>query len=169
MPDENDPSANNGAVDALSGLSRREIECLALVHAGLESKEIAPLLGIVPGTVDLTLKRATRRTGIAGRKQLARVLAERQPDVIQSVIQRLGQPQKTLAGVGIGPPDQPVAAVPELLTPTWWWPVPTTERQWNDLSAWQKRLWALAIALGFGATATLLVGFSEHVLVRVGH
>ena len=155
----------------LNLLTPRERECLALVSVNLRSKEIAPILGIEPGTVDITLKRAGRRTGYSDRKALARLLRLHEPDAIQSILQRLGHPQNPLVSAVSFQPDEPVASVAEPPPPSWLWPVPTTERQWNDLSAWQKRLWAILIALGVLASGSVLVAFSRHVLLRAatGH
>jgi DNA-binding CsgD family transcriptional regulator len=153
--------------DSLDDLTRRQQECLALVAVGLSSKEIARVLGIEAGTVDTTIKRAFKITGIADRKLLARRLRERDPDLIQSLIQRLGHSEKLLVSKYLDTPDGQTASKIGGGAPSWWWPVPTAERQWNDLSAWQKRLWAVAIALGFLGTAALLVGLSHHVLIQL--
>ena len=155
----------------LKSLTPRERECLSLVSINLRSKEIAPILGIEPGTVDITLKRAGRRTGYSDRKALARLLELHEPEAIQSILQRLGQARNPLVIPPPAPPDRSVAPDDEPPTPSWWWPVPTAERQWNDLSAWQKRLWAMGIALGVLASGSVLIAFSRHVLLRVatGH
>jgi DNA-binding CsgD family transcriptional regulator len=150
--------------DSLDDLTRRQQECLALVGAGLSSKEIARVLGIEAGTVDTTIKRAFRITGITDRRLLARRLRDRDPELIQSLIQRLGHPEKLLVSRYLDASEDRAASGGGGGAPSWWWPVPTAERQWNDLSAWQKRLWAVAIALGLLAMTALLVGLSHHVL-----
>ena len=168
MPDGHgsDPTSLNDG--ALQGLTSREKECLALVAAGLESKEIAPLLGIESGSVDQALKRAGRRVGVAGRKRLARLFAEQQPEVYQSLIQRLGRAQKALVPPSDSPPDGIVASIAERGPPSQTrWPLPTEERQWNDLPPWKRRAWAVAIALGLATAILLLVSFSQNTLVRL--
>lgn len=151
-------------LDSLDQLTPRERECLALVATGLTSKEIAPLLGIEPASVDVTLKRAARRTGISDRRRLARMMREQRPEMTQSLLQQLGQPQKPLVSTTSATPDQPVAAAAQASHQAVAWPVPTPERRWADLSIWQKRAWSIAIAFGALAALALLVPFAHRVL-----
>ena len=62
--------------DRLARLTDKQRECLRLVYAHLSSKEIAPRLGVEPGTVDQYIKAAMRILGVADRRAAARMLAE---------------------------------------------------------------------------------------------
>ena len=74
----------------IARLTEQQRACLRYVYAHLTSKEIAPLMGIEPGTVDQHIKTAMRILGVDGRRTAARILAEHeaaegiQPLVYQS-------------------------------------------------------------------------------------
>lgn len=138
----------------ISQISPRARECLALVAYGLESKHIAAILHIEPGSVDVTLKRASRRTGVRGRKQLASYLRQQHPEVIQSTIQRLGHSEKSLANMILA------TATDAAGTSDGW-------RPWKDQPPWRKRLLATAIMISTLIAALLLVKLSNHVLMSI--
>lgn len=60
-------------LDRLTDMQRK---CLRLVYAHHSSKEIAPRLGVEPGTVDQYVKAAMRTLGVSDRRSAARLLAE---------------------------------------------------------------------------------------------
>ena len=60
----------------LSRLTEKQRECLRLVYAHQSSKEIAPRLGVEPGTVDQYVKAAMRTLGVSDRRHAAVMLAE---------------------------------------------------------------------------------------------
>lgn len=60
-------------------LTDRERECLRLVHAHLNSKQIARRLGIKPSTVDRHCENAARKLNAAGRVDAALLLVADQP------------------------------------------------------------------------------------------
>lgn len=62
--------------DRLARLTEQQRICLRLVFAHMTSKEIAPLLGIEPNSVDQHIKAAMRVLGVADRRAAARLLAE---------------------------------------------------------------------------------------------
>jgi len=62
--------------DRLDRLTDKQRACLRLVYAHLSSKEIAPLLGVEPGTVDQYIKAAMRILGLSDRRAAACMLAE---------------------------------------------------------------------------------------------
>jgi DNA-binding CsgD family transcriptional regulator len=62
--------------DRIERLTDKQRECLRLVYAHLSSKEIAPRLGVEPGTVDQYVKAAMRILGVADRRAAARMLFE---------------------------------------------------------------------------------------------
>lgn len=60
----------------LSRLTEQQRTCLRLVAAGLISKEIAPRLGIAPGSVDQHIKSAMRILDVGDRRTAARLLIQ---------------------------------------------------------------------------------------------
>lgn len=62
--------------DPICRLSDKQRQCLRLVYAHHSSKEIAPILGVEPNTVDQYIKAAMKILGAADRRAAARMLAE---------------------------------------------------------------------------------------------
>jgi DNA-binding CsgD family transcriptional regulator len=60
----------------IARLTEQQRACLRHVYAHLTSKEIAPILGIAPGSVDQHIKAAMRTLGVGDRRTAAIVLAE---------------------------------------------------------------------------------------------
>ena len=60
----------------IARLTEQQRACLRHVYAHLTSKEIAPILGIEPGSVDQHIKAAMRVLGVGDRRSAARLLAE---------------------------------------------------------------------------------------------
>ena len=60
----------------IARLTEQQRACLRLVFAHLTSKEIAPLMGIEPGSVDQHIKAAMKTLGVGDRRTAARILAE---------------------------------------------------------------------------------------------
>lgn len=60
----------------IARLTEQQRTCLRFVYAHLTSKEIAPLMGIEPGSVDQHIKAAMKTLGVGGRKTAARILAD---------------------------------------------------------------------------------------------
>jgi DNA-binding CsgD family transcriptional regulator len=60
----------------IARLTEQQRTCLRYVYAHLTSKEIAPRLGIEPGSVDQHIKAAMRVLGVGDRRMAARILAE---------------------------------------------------------------------------------------------
>ncbi len=60
----------------LARLTDQQRICLRHVYAHMTSKEIAPLMGIEPGSVDQHIKAAMRVLGVGDRRSAARILAE---------------------------------------------------------------------------------------------
>jgi DNA-binding CsgD family transcriptional regulator len=72
--------------DRLARLTDKQRECLRLVYAHMSSKEIAPRLGVEPGTVDQYLKAAMRTLGVSERRAAARMLAEHEAEAGQPLV-----------------------------------------------------------------------------------
>lgn len=70
----------------LDRLTDKQRECLRLVYAHMSSKEIAPLLGVEPGTVDQYIKAAMRTLGVCDRRAAARMLAEQEERIVQPLV-----------------------------------------------------------------------------------
>ena len=60
----------------IARLTEQQRACLRYVYAHLTSKEIAPLMGIEPGSVDQHIKAAMKTLGVTHRRTAARLLAE---------------------------------------------------------------------------------------------
>lgn len=61
---------------SIARLTEQQRACLRHVYAHRTSKEIAPILGIEPGSVDQHIKAAMRILDVGDRRTAARVLAE---------------------------------------------------------------------------------------------
>jgi DNA-binding CsgD family transcriptional regulator len=60
----------------IARLTEQQRTCLRFVYAHMTSKEIAPLMGIEPGSVDQHIKAAMRVLGVGDRRSAAKILAE---------------------------------------------------------------------------------------------
>jgi DNA-binding CsgD family transcriptional regulator len=60
----------------IAKLTEQQRACLRHVYAHLTSKEIAPIMGIEPGSVDQHIKAAMKTLGVGDRRTAARVLAD---------------------------------------------------------------------------------------------
>ena len=63
-------------LNRIARLTEQQRACLRLVYAHMTSKEIAPRLGIEPGSVDQHIKAAMRVLDVGDRRTAARILAE---------------------------------------------------------------------------------------------
>ncbi len=82
-------------------LTDRERECLRLVHAHMNSKQIARRLGIKPSTVDRHCENAARKLNAAGRVDAALLLVADQPVPNDSV----SEPPPIASDLSIALPD----------------------------------------------------------------
>ena len=73
-------------LDRIARLTDQQRVCLRLVYAHLSSKEIAPLVGVEPGTVDQYIKAAMRILGVSDRRAAARMLAEHEARSSQPLV-----------------------------------------------------------------------------------
>jgi len=60
----------------IARLTEQQRACLRHVYGHLTSKEIAPLMGIEPGSVDQHIKAAMKTLGVGDRRTAARIFAE---------------------------------------------------------------------------------------------
>ncbi|HEX8365616.1 MAG TPA: helix-turn-helix transcriptional regulator [Allosphingosinicella sp.] len=84
-------------------LTQKQRACLRYVASGMTSKEIAPLLGIEPGSVDQHIKGAMRILDVGDRRRAARLLAAHEQAGGQRLVY---QPQHVAV-----PPQWPITAL----------------------------------------------------------
>jgi len=82
----------------IARLTEQQRTCLRFVYRHMTSKEIAPLMGIEPGSVDQHIKAAMRTLGVGDRRSAARILAEQ--EAAQGIQPLVYQPSDIAA-----PPD----------------------------------------------------------------
>lgn len=154
--------------DRIARLTEMQRKCLRLVYAHLSSKEIAPRLGVEPGTVDQYLKAAMRTLGVSDRRAAARLLAAHEDAVAQPLVYQspdLADAAETATfGTSTGGRQEAVSGAmredqatfqllpaPRDPLPL---PLPIGGRKPNDLSAGRRLAWIvvliLLIALSFG-------------------
>lgn len=88
----------------LARLTEQQRICLRYVYAHMTSKEIAPLMGIEPNTVDQHIKSAMRVLDVGDRRTAARMFAEYE--------QSLGAQPSVRPPIDFGPSSDPVTFVP---------------------------------------------------------
>jgi DNA-binding CsgD family transcriptional regulator len=160
--------------DRMERLTDQQRECLRLVYAHLSSKEIAPRLGVEPGTVDQYIKAAMRILGVADRRAAARMLAEHEAEGSQPLvyhtldIANVGDPAMFGPSTGGRRQAQSSEAMREdralfevLPTPSLdslKLPLPIRKGKPSDLSPLVRLVWIFAllvlIALAFGVFIT---------------
>jgi DNA-binding CsgD family transcriptional regulator len=166
---------NREAMDSLrlARLTEQQRICLRHVYAHLTSKEIAPLMGIEPGSVDQHIKAAMRVLGVGDRRTAARILAEHegltapQPLVYQPPDLALPPDPFTLgppiesgrqlhsgwSGGAMREEQQSFKIIPSGGAPTLPLPIGTTrpgDLNWLTRLAWIAAI-AIGVALAFGA------------------
>lgn len=127
--------------ERLARLTEQQRICLRLVFAHMTSKEIAPHLGIEPGSVDQHIKAAMRVLGVGDRRTAARVLAE--------------QEGAARASAGVAMHEDPLSYDPspplrEPILPLPWEGLRPTHVGWVKRLAWIIGI-AIGIAFAFGA------------------
>lgn len=172
--------------DRLARLTEQQRACLRLVSANMTSKEIAPYIGIEPGTVDQHLKAAMRILGVGDRRAAARLLAEHegrlrfQPLVYQSSDIESAPDPATLAAMSEGTErrglsgramqeeqaDFDLAASPSRSS-RFQPPLPIRGGKPSDLSALQRLGWILAIMLAIAFSFGVFLAGLE-ALSRLG-
>jgi len=166
----------------IARLTEQQRICLRHVYAHLTSKEIAPLMGIEPNSVDQHIKAAMRVLGVGDRRSAAIMLAEHeggrsfQPLVYQSLgVAMAPEPSPFIspsesgrhggfAGQAIREEQAAFMAASPVRIPTL--PLPIGGARPNDLG-WATRLaWIAGIAIGIALAFGALVAGVE-ALVRL--
>jgi DNA-binding CsgD family transcriptional regulator len=162
----------------IARLTEQQRACLRYVYAHLTSKEIAPLMGIEPGSVDQHIKAAMKTLGVPDRRTAARVLAEHEgrPDGPQLVYPNFDQsPALDLppfgppiesgwqpSGLSGGSMREQQASFRVAMSggpPTL--PLPLGATKPGDLNWWTRLAWIAAIAIGVALAFGALVSAIE--------
>jgi DNA-binding CsgD family transcriptional regulator len=135
-------------------LTEKQRACLRLVYAHMSSKEIAPKLGIEPGSVDQHIKAAMRILDVGDRRTAAKMLAEHE------------KYERNPGPAGVRMQEQPIpyeASVPRLEPLL---PLPLEGLRPTHVG-WLKRLgWIAGIAIGIALAFAALMAAAE-VLSRL--
>lgn len=165
----------------LNRLTDKQRDCLRLVYAHLSSKEIAPRLGVEPGTVDQYIKAAMRTLGVSERRRAAQMLAEHeakacQPLVYQPLDIAVSPDFATFGasteGLRTAHSDQSVREAASMIRPfpppepeLQRWALPIGDGDSNHLGAAKRLGWIfgliLLIVLGFGLFVSGLEALSR--------
>ena len=130
--------------DRLARLTEQQRICLRLVFAHLTSKEIAPRLGIEPGSVDQHIKAAMRTLDVADRRSAARMLAEHEGLPLHLAMHEEQRPFETAA-----PLEEPRL------------PLPLGGLRPNDVGTLKRLGWIAAITIGGALAFGALVSGAE--------
>jgi DNA-binding CsgD family transcriptional regulator len=135
-------------------LTKGQRECLRLVYARLEIKQIARELRIAVPTVNQRLAAARRTLGASRSLDAARMLAEHEgPDLyIRPIYPQIGlDPEAEPANesdVGEAHEENTPATEGRATDTGFAWPFATKGRPRNDLNVTQRLAWAVVIAAG---------------------
>lgn len=170
--------------NAVEKLSEAQKECLRLIAAGLELKEVARELGISPNAVVERLRNARRTLGVGTSREAARLFTahDRSTDYTQHVaipdgVAEIGPPapfcRPSNAGsgsAGEGPgsvsireEQMPYLAAGPSAGSRFPWPFPTTGRERNDLTGWQIFVAVLALTIGLGVAALVAIAIVDQL------
>lgn len=142
-------------VERLERLTEQQRACLRMVYLHMTSKEIAPRLGIEPGSVDQHIKAAMRTLGVGERRTAARLLAEHEGAGEKGAGAALAMREEQAGFEGVTPPRGLRL------------PLPIWGGKPSDLGPLRRLAWIFAImlmvALSFGV---FLAGLEA--LSRVG-
>lgn len=135
-------------------LTEKQRACLRLVYAHMSSKEIAPQLGIEPGSVDQHIKAAMRILDVGDRRTAAKMLAEHEKYETNPAPAGVRMQEQPIPYEAAAPRPEPLLPLPlEGLRPTH--------------VGWLKRLgWIAGIAIGIALAFAALMAAAE-VLTRL--
>ena len=162
----------------IARLTEQQRACLRHVYAHLTSKEIAPILGIEPGSVDQHIKAAMKTLGVGDRRTAARIFAEYEGrDDSPAVAYPALNPQSPIDPYNFVPPIvsgwQPHESAGGSMreeqaffrvatpggSPTFQFPIGSSSRP-GDLNWATRLMWialiAIGVALAFGALVSAI-------------
>jgi DNA-binding CsgD family transcriptional regulator len=172
------------AADPISKLSEAQKECLRLVHAGYEGKEIARLLELSPGAVVERLRAARRTLGVGSSREAARLLAgvdgadaynrhvatpigivsaPGQDPMLDPSIGQMGSAGASMGSVWVSDDQTPYVGGAHQ-SPAWMpLPFPVAGRKRNDLTVAQTMALVLALTLAVAVTALVAIAVVEQL------
>ena len=161
----------------IARLTEQQRTCLRFVYAHMTSKEIAPLMGIEPGSVDQHIKAAMKTLGVGDRRTAARIVAEQDgraglqplvyqpPDIAMAADRSTfgppiesGRQQSGLSGGALREEQASFRIVAAGGAPTLPLPIGTTrpgDLNWLTRLAWIAVI-AIGVALAFGALVSAM-------------
>ena len=176
-----------GATDRLSAAQK---DCLRLVGAGLEIKEIARELGISPTAVVERLRAARAILGVSSSRAAARLLAvqEQPATYMRHVDMPYGVAEHAImspfsfpsadesgpagngpGGVSIREEQTPYQAGHRPAGSRFPWPFPTAGRERNDLTVLQCLIAVLALTVGLSVAALAAIAIVDQLSrIRLG-
>jgi DNA-binding CsgD family transcriptional regulator len=170
--------------DPVSKLSEAQKECLRLVQAGYEGKEIARLLEVSPGAVVERLRAARRTLDVGSSREAARLLARfeagggynrhvatpigiasapGQGPIIEPSIGQAGSAGATIGSVWVHDDQTPYAGGGLHSHPRLPLPFPVTGRKRNDLTIFQTMALVLALTLALAVAALVSIAVVEQL------
>lgn len=171
--------------DPVERLTHKQRACLRYVASGMTSKEIAPLLGIEPGSVDQYIKGAMRILAVGDRRRAARLLVAHEEDGGQRLVYQplhvaaphhgpitaLSTEDEQLQGGASGRvlneeqvPFEALSAFPRTALP-----LPVRGAKPHHLSRGKRLAWIVAAAIGIAvAFGSLITAIETLVRLRTG-
>jgi DNA-binding CsgD family transcriptional regulator len=167
--------------EGLDRLTEKQRECLRLVYAHKETKEIARLLGLSPDGVNQRIKTAMNTLGVSRRRDAAQILAEAEglgtypplvhpsrdiasaPEPAMLGPSTEGGRQSGFSGEAMREDQAAFWAPPQSRGPAL--PFPIGEARPDDLGVTTRLAWvagiAIGIALSFGALVAGIEGVAK--------
>lgn len=131
--------------ERLERLTEQQRACLRMVYQHMTSKEIAPRLGIEPGSVDQHIKAAMRTLGVGERRTAARLLAEHEGGGEKGVKEPLAMREEQAGFDAAAALGEPIL------------PLPLGGMRPTNVGTLKRLMWialiAIGIALAFGTLA----------------
>ncbi|HEX8127177.1 MAG TPA: helix-turn-helix transcriptional regulator [Allosphingosinicella sp.] len=163
----------------IARLTEQQRACLRHVYAHLTSKEIAPIMGIEPGSVDQHIKAAMKTLGVGDRRTAARLFAEyegrddgtvvsypppepRSPTDPYNFVPPIvsGWPSNESAGGSMREEQAFFRVATPSGSPTFQFPIGSSSKP-GDLNWATRLMWIVAIAIGVALAFGALVSAIE--------
>jgi len=140
-------------------LTKQQRTCLRYVSAQMTSKEIAPLLGIEPGSVDQHIKAAMKTLDVNDRRSAARLFVQHEQGPSQPLVYQ--SPEVAAGPLALETP-QPAGGRQssirrETSTGTTGWRSSSDKVRPEDLNWISRLLWIVLVAVGMALAFGVLV------------